>query len=106
MENGIGAVRFPELVIGIAGALGVSMEEIVASLSDALGTVSYRSVTIHVTKEIEGEVTNLPRPPGTDFLTEANYKMDHANEVCRKYGSPDALMRFAMRAIRRIGGSR
>lgn len=101
MENGIGAVRFPELVIGIAGALGVSIEEIIASLSDALSGVSYRSVMIHVTKEIEGEASNVPRPPGTDFLTEANYKMDHANEVCRKYGSADTLMRFAMRAIRR-----
>ena len=101
MENGIGAVRFPELVIGIAGALGVAIEDIVASLSDALSSVSYQSVMIHVTKEISEEVTNLPRPAGTDFLTEANYKMDHANEVCRKYGSADTLMRFVMKAIRR-----
>ena len=101
MENGIDAVRFPELVIGIAGALGVSVEEIIASLTDALSSVSYQSVTIHVTNEIKDELTNLPRPSTTDFLAEANYKMDHANEVCRKYGSADTLMRFAMKAIRR-----
>jgi len=55
------------------------MEELVASLSDRLSAASLRFVTIHVTKEIEGEVTNLPRLARTDFLTKTNYKMVHAN---------------------------
>jgi deoxycytidylate deaminase len=101
MENGIGAVRYPELVFGIAGALGVSIEDIISSLSDALAAVSYQSVTIHVTQEIAAEATNVPRPSQNDFAVEANYKMDHANAVCRKYGGADTLMRFAIKAIRR-----
>lgn len=100
MGNGIDAVRYPELVIGIAGALGIDIEEIVSSLTDALAAVSYKTRLIHITREIEGEITNVPLPTTSDFAAEANFKMDHANAVCLKYGGPETLMRFAIRAIR------
>lgn len=100
MGNGIDAVRYPELVIGIAGALGIDIEEIVSSLTDALAAVSYKTRLIHITREIADEITNVPLPTTSDFAAEANFKMDHANAVCLKYGGPETLMRFAIRAIR------
>ena len=82
MENGIDAVRYPELVIGIAGALGIDIEEIVSSLTDAFAAVSYSTRLIHITREIAEEITNVPLPATSDFAAEANFKMDHAHAVC------------------------
>jgi deoxycytidylate deaminase len=100
MKNELDAVRFPELVIGIAGPLGIDIEEINLTLADCLSAVSYTAVPIHITREIANEVTNVPRPESPDFGADIEYKMSHASEVCRKYQAADTLMRFAIRAIR------
>jgi deoxycytidylate deaminase len=100
MANGFVAINYPELVFGIAGAIGIDIEEINRTLTEALASVSYQAVPIRITVEIEDEVTNVPQPAGNDFGSQISYKMSHASEVCRKYKSPDTLMRFAIRAIR------
>lgn len=104
MSNDFSEIIFPELVIGIAGPIGIDIDRITSTLCDALARVSYKSVPIHITKEIMGEETNVPKPEEADFGTEINFKMSHASEICRKFASPDTLMRFAMKAIRRHRG--
>lgn len=101
MANEFEAVSHPELVFGIAGAIGIDIDGIHRTLSDALASVGYQSVLIRITDEVADEVTNVPKPVATDFGAEISYKMSHASAVCRKYGSPDTLMRFAINAIRR-----
>jgi deoxycytidylate deaminase len=93
-------VRYPELVIGIAGPIGIDIDEICLSLTDALGAVDYTTHTIRITDEIREEATTTPKPTGTDFYEVMGYKMDHASAVCRERRSADTLMKFAIRAIR------
>lgn len=101
MANEFRAISHPELIFGIAGAIGIDIDAINRTLSDALKAVGYRSVLIRITDEIADEVTNIPKPIETDFESEASYKMTHASEVCRKYNAADTLMRFAITGIRR-----
>ena len=101
MANEFEPIMRPELVFGIAGAIGIDIEGINRTLTEALAAVRYESVLIRITEEIDKEVTNVPTPDETDFGSEISYKMSHASAVCRKYGSPDTLMRFAINAIRR-----
>ena len=101
MANEFRAISHPELIFGIAGAIGIDVDAINHTLSDALQAVGYQSVLIRITDEIADEITNVPKPDMTDFGTEISYKMTHASAVCRKYGAPDTLMRFAINAIRR-----
>lgn len=100
MANEFRAVRYPELVFGIAGAIGIDIEEIIEALTEALDVVDYHVVPIRITDEIKDEHTEVEKPAGTGFGEEIAYKMSHASAVCRKFGSPDTLMRFAIQAIR------
>jgi hypothetical protein len=99
------AQRYPELVIGIAGAIGIDIEAITTTLQEALSSVGYRAVPIRITSEIASELTNVPAPSEQDFAAEASYKMAHASELCRRHQSPETLMRFAIQAIRRYRAS-
>lgn len=101
MANEFDAVQYPELVIGVAGAIGIDIDEITRSLSEALATVGYQGVPVRITDEIAEEETDVAKGPWPHFGAEMSYKMSHASSVCRKYRSPDTLMRFAMRAIRK-----
>jgi deoxycytidylate deaminase len=100
MANDFREVRYPELVFGIAGAIGIDIDEINRALAEALSAVNYNAIPIRITEEIEDEVTDVPKPEGSGFGDQISYKMSHASAVCRKYRAPDTLMRFAIRAIR------
>lgn len=98
-------VKFPELVFGIAGAVGIDIAEIERTIAETLKTVGYKAVPIRITAEIDEELTNDPRSAYTDLESEITAKMNHANAVCRKHQSADTLMRFAIRAIQRYRAS-
>jgi deoxycytidylate deaminase len=100
MANEFSALQQPELVFGIAGAIGIDIDEITRSLTDALAAVDYGAVPIRITEEVADEVTTVSKPVSPNFGEEASYKMSHASEVCRRYKAADTLMRFAIRAIR------
>jgi len=100
MSKDLDAIRFPELVFGIAGPLGIDIEEINLTLAECLKSVGYDTIPIHITREIAEEATNVPRPETPDFGADIDYKMSHASALCRKYQSADTLMRFAIRAVR------
>lgn len=94
------AILHPELICGIAGPIGIDIDAISQTLTQALQAVDYRTVNIRITSEIEKEQTEVQKPLSSDYEALMSYKMDHASAVCRRYGSADTLMRFAMRAIR------
>lgn len=100
MSGELSAIRYPELVFGIAGPIGIEIDEIAETLTQALSAVHYRSELIRVTAEIANEPSDIFRSTATDYASEMIYKMDHASAVCRRYSAPDALMRIAMKAIR------
>ena len=101
MGNILEAIDFPELVIGLAGPIGIDVDLIYRSAATALSAVGYDTTLIHITKEIETEQSNIAKPESGDFRSDVLYKMDHAKDLCVIHGSPDTLMRFALRAIRR-----
>lgn len=106
MKNKSGPVKFPELIFGIAGAVGVDINEIERSVSDALKSVDYTAVPIRVTKEIDDVLTNEPKAPYADLHAEITSKMNHANAVCRKHKSADTLMKFVIRGIQKHRASK
>ncbi|MEH3035572.1 MAG: anti-phage dCTP deaminase [Sphingomonas adhaesiva] len=104
MSDEFEASLFPELVVGIAGPIGIDIDEIAGTLDKALKGVGYSSSTIRITDEIASETTSIELPTSSDFYDKMVYKMDHASEVCRRRQSADTLMRIAIRAIRRERG--
>lgn len=94
-------ITHPELVIGIAGPIGIDIDEINRSIGEALDRVGYETVPIRITNEVSKEKTHIQKPARNDFGSQIEYKMSHASAVCRKYESADTLMRFAMKAIQK-----
>jgi hypothetical protein len=71
--------EFPELVFGLAGPIGVDIESICDSLSNALKVVRYQSEVIHLTKEMmKYEPPGKPsKDANTNFYTDIIYKIKY-----------------------------
>lgn len=101
----LSALSFPELVIGIAGPIGVDLDQIASSLKTALASVSYSSELVKLTSEMERF------PVGSDLLPEINRwtggdtfntymrKMSQANALRKQNDDPAILARIAVDAI-------
>lgn len=100
MSSEPNAITHPELVFGIAGPIGIDIDEISSTLAQALQAVDYQTVNIRITAEIKDEPTEIEKPQSANYESDIIYKMDHASAICRKMEAPDALMLFAIRAIR------
>lgn len=89
----------PELVFGMAGAIGVNMELITSELGACLVTLGYKHEYIKLTSEMTrfGEFQQKPK----DTFESFNSKMDYANGLRAKFQSPDLMARVAIDAIRR-----
>jgi deoxycytidylate deaminase len=93
------AISHPELIIGIAGAIGVDIDAISDEISRALSDVGYETIPIRVTKVMmEYPATNVVQN-GDDFFNAMMFKMDYANRLCEEFGDPATLMRMAIQAI-------
>jgi cytidine deaminase len=101
MVASVELVKFPELIIGIAGPIGVDIDEITTSLENALKAVGYSSVSVRLTTEMMDFRADVPPPRKTDFFSEIKFKMDYANALCERYGSSATLARIAVRSIRK-----
>lgn len=104
MSDEPNAIVHPELVFGIAGPIGIDIDAISQTLTNALQTVDYKTINIRITDEIKNEPTDTPKSDPSDYESLMSYKMDHASDICRRYSSADTLMRFAIQAIRRHRG--
>ncbi len=101
MHDDLAMIRFPELVIGVAGPIGVDIDAICDAVSDALRAVEYDSATIKLTDEIKDLTSSFKKPTRKGFHHLMNFKMDHASDLCRTREDSAFLMRIAIAAIRR-----
>ncbi len=101
MLDDLAMIRFPELVIGIAGPIGVDVEAICDAVAEALRAVDYETATIKLTDEVREIPSAFKMPSGKNFSKLMNFKMDHASALCRAKNDPAFLMRIAIAAIRR-----
>jgi cytidine deaminase len=92
---------FPELIFGIAGPIGVDIESICDSLTNALKAVRYQSEVIHLTREmVNYDPSNKPqRSSEKNFYTDIIYKIKYANALCEELEDAAALAQVALRAI-------
>lgn len=105
-EDGIVNERFhyvvwPELVFGIAGPIGIKIEELCESLEESLNSVGYQSRLIKITDEISDVKSGIVKPKSSSFYEQMKFKMDHASEICRSAKDPSRLMHYALKAIKR-----
>ncbi|MDR3535406.1 MAG: hypothetical protein P4L71_02790, partial [Acetobacteraceae bacterium] len=99
MSENLPTIKSPELVFGIAGPIGVDMDAIVASLSDALTAVHYRPVPIRLTETMQAFHADVDLPR-TNFYEESKFKMAYGNAICRDAQDRARLARMAVLAIR------
>jgi hypothetical protein len=101
MADIIAGISHPELIVGIAGPIGIDIEAITEAVSESFEAVGYRSVQIRITDEIQ-DIPSSARPPKrTDYDSVIRYKMKHATAICRKHNDQAYLMRIAIDAIQR-----
>ena len=93
-------IRYPEIVFGIAGPIGIDIEAIIRTLQDTLTAVGYSSGVVRVTDAIKNLKSSAERPSVSSFYNETRYKMLHASALCREIGDPAFLMRVALTKIR------
>jgi deoxycytidylate deaminase len=93
------AITHPELVIGIAGPIGIDVNTITEEIRRSLYEVGYNSFIIRVTDEMK----KYPAPgviqAGPDYFNSMTFKMDYANRLCQDAGDSALLMRIAIQAI-------
>jgi hypothetical protein len=98
---GLTSLKYPELVFGIAGPIGIDIDSITRALADVLQTVGYRSSLIKITDEISEIESEVMRPTSDSFYNLMRFKMAHASSICRSNNDAGYLMRLAITAIRR-----
>lgn len=94
--------KFPELVFGIAGPIGIDIDSITRTLSDVLSSVAYRNALIKITDEISSTPSSIAAPSNPTYYNIMRYKMAHASDICREAKDPAFLMRLAMGRINEI----
>lgn len=101
MAKIIGGVLHPELVIGIAGPIGIDIEAITIAIEESLNAVEYQSRQIRITDEIRDIPSKVKLNTKTDYFSLIKYKMEHASAICRTQTDSAYLMRIAIDAIQR-----
>lgn len=101
MADIIAGIAHPELVVGIAGPIGIDIEAITEAITESFEAVGYSSVQIRITDEIKNLSSSVPVTKRTDYNSVIRYKMKHATAICRKNNDQAYLMRIAIDAIQR-----
>jgi deoxycytidylate deaminase len=101
MAGIISGITHPELVVGIAGPIGIDIEVITTSIEECLESVGYKTVQIRITDEIKSIPSKIKVPTKNDYHSVIRYKMAHASEICRKNSDSAYLMRIAIDSIQR-----
>jgi cytidine deaminase len=94
--------HFPELIFGIAGPIGVDIDAISISLSEALKRVSYTSDTIKLTTDMMAFHSHI-KPPSdaNDYAAMMHFKINYADDLCERRADPAFMARIAIQSIRR-----
>ena len=99
MLDGLPALNFPELMIGVAGPIGTDMESLCSEITGTLREVRYQAHVVRVTDHILDYPVAGVRDEGPDFFSQMMYKMSYANRLCSDAGDPAYLMRIAIQQI-------
>jgi len=94
-------IKFPELVIGLAGPIGVDSAELEAATTAALASVGYEAVRIKITDEMYLWTRDAPPPEKSPYLDRMKEKIRYANQLREKQTDEAFLAKIAIRAIRR-----
>jgi hypothetical protein len=109
MAETLDRVEFPELVIGIAGPIGVDLDAITDGISAALLPLGYRAIPIKLTAEMLQFEAEIAKPEVRNFYNDTRFKMDYANKLCEKYNVRSSMASIGIRAIhntRRLANER
>lgn len=90
----------PELIIGIAGPIGIDIDSMADEIGRALGLVGYTHKSIRVTSLMMEHPSPGIAQEGEDYFSLMNFKMDYANNLCELASDPEFLMRIAMDGIK------
>ena len=93
------SANLPELVIGLAGPIGVDIDSITESIEAALDDVNYKTQVIKLTTAMMSYEVKTQIIKGTDFCSEMNYKIDYADALCDENKDLSFLSRVAVKAI-------
>ncbi|WP_279356022.1 anti-phage dCTP deaminase [Methylobacterium indicum] len=99
MSSAVEFIKHPELVFGIAGPIGVDVDQITDSLQSALKSVHYEAHIIKLTTDMKKYKLDIEEPREKDLYSDINFKIDYANGLCKKFNSGDTLARIAIRSI-------
>lgn len=93
-----GALKYPELVFGLVGAVGTDNQKIIAELQAALMKVKYNLVAIHLIEDLRqiGKWTHIPTKP---LDVRYNSHMDAGNQFRTVLNRGDALSLLGAAAI-------
>ncbi len=98
----------PELVFGLVGPIGVDLESVTESLTEALKDVAYEAQTLRITELMREVDVGLPLD-ATGYVESFQQRIAYANKVREQLGRNDALAILAISAIREFrvknGGS-
>jgi cytidine deaminase len=106
-DNRPPSLDYPELIVGVAGPIGVDMDLIARGVEAALAAVRYTSTLIKLTYEMSRYPITDPdllaeskRWEGRDTFNTYMRKMSEANAIRKQYDDPAVLARIAIDAIR------
>ena len=89
----------PELVIGIAGPIGIDIEAMSDEIDRALRLINYEAEVIRVTSLMISQPASGVVQSAPDYFALMNFKMDYANRLCEIADDPEFLMRVAIEGI-------
>jgi cytidine deaminase len=89
---------YPELVVAIAGPIGVDMDQITQSIETAFHALGYESSLIKLTTEIarfpitdKDALDEIAKWQGSDTYNVYMRKMSEANALRKQYGDTDGV---------------
>lgn len=98
---------YPELIVGIAGPIGVDLELIARSLESAFSRVDYTTGLIKLTSEMDrfpitdpDLLKEINKWHGADTYNTYMRKMSAANALRKQYDDPAVLARIAIDTVR------
>lgn len=100
MSDQLRLLSHPEIVVGIAGPIGIDIEAIAEEIGRALDLVGYQSHSIRITDLMRPHEATGVAPAGPDYFSSMNYKMDYANKLCELAADSEFLMRVTLEGIR------
>lgn len=92
MTDQLRLLSHPEIVIGLAGPIGIDIDAMSEEVGRALDQVGYRHRVIRLTDLMMRYDAPGIAPAGEDYFSRMNYKMDYANKLCELMQKSDALV--------------